>query len=148
MNKKILNATPTTLGDIRFRSKIEAMCYTTLLEAGLEPHYEEQKFILVECKITPRVWYKHHKRGQPPKFMEECVKPRNITYTPDFIVYRGDDVFILEVKGFANDVFYIKKALFISRLEEFFPGKRVWYFVLKGSTEIRKCVKLIKDGYM
>lgn len=148
MNRKVINATPTTIDGIKFRSKLEAKCYTMLKKAGFDPQYEFMKFNLLECAITERVWYRHHKRGQPPLFQEECVKPRNITYTPDFIVLEEDNVFILEVKGHENDTFYIKKALFISNMNRYFPDSKVWYFILKSEAEIKKCIKLMRDGQL
>ena len=44
MNKKIRNATPLTYDGITFRSKLEAFTYKKLLEVGIRPEYENEKF--------------------------------------------------------------------------------------------------------
>ena len=53
MNKKIFNATNSAIGNISFKSKLEASVYKTLVEHGFSPQYESQRFVLWKgSKIT------------------------------------------------------------------------------------------------
>lgn len=89
-NKKVKNATPLEVDGIKFRSKLEAYCYSQLLAAGLESYYEQNTYTLI------------------PAFEYNGEKVRPCTYTPDFV----GDGWIIEVKGFANDAFPIKWKMF------------------------------------
>lgn len=89
-NKKIKNATPLEVDGIQFRSKLEAYCYRQLTEAGIKSAYEENTYTLI------------------PAFEFNGEKVRPCTYTPDFV----GDTFIIEVKGFANDVWPVKCKMF------------------------------------
>ena len=53
-NKKIRNATPLTYNNIKFKSKLEAMCYKTLIDNGLNPQYEQKVYTLFKG-FTPTV---------------------------------------------------------------------------------------------
>ena len=46
VNKKIVNATPTTIDSISFKSKLEGELFKVLVDGGLNPRYEPYKFHL------------------------------------------------------------------------------------------------------
>lgn len=100
-NKKIRNATPTTYEGQTYRSKLEARFAAWLVKEGLDFEYEGQTW-----QLLPRMEY----RG-------EVI--RAVTYTPDFII---DDT-VVEVKGYRNDVYPLKRKLIIKFITEKWPDK-------------------------
>lgn len=113
MNKKILNATNSAIGNISFKSKLEASVYKTLVEHGFSPQYESQRFVLWKGSKINDIYYT---KGSDGHLKADNSKIRDITYTPDFIFKVDNYVIIIEVKGYENDVFPIKKKLFIDLL--------------------------------
>ena len=125
-NKKIKNATQSSSNGITFKSQMERSIYNTLLQQGFEPQYEPTTFTLWEgfTPITP--YYDKETDKQKIKRLSKGIDIRaskiliqktgkiiGIRYTPDFYFkYNGLNVYI-EVKGIENDVFYIKKKMFI-----------------------------------
>ena len=127
-NKKIVNATQSTLNGIKFKSQLEKSVYTTLSQLGLYPEYEPKQFLLWEgfTPITP--YYdketdrQREKRNPHSPKMLTLKNGRfvGIRYKPDFYVrFRDLDIYI-EAKGVENDVFYIKKKLFIKYLDNLY----------------------------
>ncbi len=130
MNKKIRNATQSVSKGITFKSQLEKSIYNTLLQHGFEPQYEPKTFILWDGfePITPyydKETQKHREKrlseGNSKDTHNILVKKDSkivgIRYTPDFYFnYNGLNVYI-EAKGKENDVFYIKKKLFIKYLD-------------------------------
>ena len=111
-NQKIRNATAIVVDGIKFRSKLEAFTYERLKEAGIEFLYEEVKFNLIEPFEYAADSYESKKvRGSSTKeFKVVNSKIRAMTYLPDFV--DPNDQWIIEVKGFENDVFPYKWKLF------------------------------------
>lgn len=101
-NKKIRNATPTTYEGVKYRSKLEAKFAKILTEAGVQFKYEFPTY-----ELLPR-----------QEFQGETLRP--VTYTPDFFVKD----FIIEVKGFKNDVYPLKKKLIANFLNKHFPAQK------------------------
>lgn len=99
-NRKIRGATPTEYGGRRYRSKMEATFARLLDMAGLDYAYEAEKWELVPAQ----------------EYRGEKVRP--VTYTPDFIV----EGIVVEVKGWRNDVFPLKRKLIIKYINERRPG--------------------------
>lgn len=89
VNKKIKNATPTIIDDIKFRSKLEVYTYEKLKEANINVSYESKRYILIDG------------------FIYENKKIRPITYLPDFV----GNSFIIECKGFPNDSWALREKL-------------------------------------
>ena len=129
-NKKIRNATKSNSNSIEFKSKLEKSVYDTLLQLGFNPQYEPITFTLWEgfTPITPyydKETQKHREKrlseGNSKDTHNILIKKDSkivgIRYTPDFYFnYNGLNVYI-EAKGKENDVFYIKKKLFIKYLD-------------------------------
>ena len=86
-------------------------------------------------------------------FTNKCVEPkkkdyigitakvRDITYTTDFVDPNGK--WIIEVKGFANDVFPIKWKLFKNHLME--NGYTYALFLPKNQKQVLETIELIKQ---
>lgn len=91
-NKKIKNAHPKEFNGILYRSTLEAKVARFLTESNIDFKYENTRLTLL-----PSVRYNN-----------ELL--RGVHYTPDFIC--GD--YIIEVKGYPNDIWSLKKKLLIS----------------------------------
>ncbi len=92
VNKKIRNVHPKEFNGISYRSTLEARVAKFLTENHIDFKYEEFKLTLL-----PSIRYNN-----------ELL--RGVHYTPDFIC--GD--YIIEVKGYPNDTWSLKKKLLIS----------------------------------
>lgn len=99
INRKIKNATPTIYNGRQYRSKLETRFARMLDENHISFTYEAETW-----EIVPK-----------QKYLGKTV--RAVTYTPDFII--GDVV--VEIKGFRNDVFPLKKKLIIKFINESKP---------------------------
>lgn len=144
MNKKILNATPVVSKDgIQMKSKVELRIYNTLKDLGFNPLYESESFTYWEG-LKPNVhFYDMGKNHHVRKNMKKLI---SMKYTPDFTFeYDGIKV-IIEVKGWENDQFSIRKKMFRGYLEtleypvvyaEIFTKRQLLEFIelLKTNTE-------------
>lgn len=153
-NKKIVNATRNTYDDIVFKSILEKTVYSTLILLGYNPQYEPQTFTLFEgfSPITP--FYDKMSDSKMKKAKLGCRmlelksgKIIGIKYTPDFYFrYKDIDVYI-EAKGMENDVFYIKKKLFIKFLDDRYTstGQKSMYFEIYNKRQLLQALEIIKD---
>jgi hypothetical protein len=120
INKKIKGATSVIVGDTKYRSKLESRCAQILRENNILFEYEPFKIEYI------------------PKFEYKGIKYRAAYYTPDFVV---DNKYILEIKGYANDVYRYKKKLVLLKLLQ----TNTYDFVeIKTLTELRKWVEKYK----
>ena len=160
VNKKIRNATQSSLGKLTFKSQLEKSIYNTLLQQGFTPQYEPITFTLWDgfTPITP--YYDKETDKQKIKRISEGVntcpskiliqkvgKVIGIRYTPDFYFnYNGLDVYI-EAKGIENDIFYIKKKMFIKYLDDVLvnTGKKSIYFEVYTKKQLLQAIEIIKD---
>lgn len=135
---KIRNATKCTYKGIKFRSKLELFTYKQLEAAGIKSHYEKTTYTLMDGfhfkaeSIEPR----------PKGYINNSMKVRGITYTPDFVDPNGK--WIIEVKGFANDVFPLKWKMFKKQLNETATPVPTLYLP-KNQTQVKKTIELIKN---
>lgn len=139
-NKKIRNARESVFNDIRFKSKLEESFYKTLVAAGLEPGYEQTKFVLAGG-FKPTVPF--FNRSKSKVFRMDMTKVRDITYTPDFIILHNGTMFIIEAKGIENDTFPLKKKLFRRLLESM--EMPCVYFEVRTKRELLEVIKIIKS---
>ena len=160
MNKKIKNATQSSSNGITFKSQMERSIYNTLLQQGFEPQYEPTTFTLWEGfnPITP--YYDKETDKQKIKRLSKGIDIRaskiliqktgkiiGIRYTPDFYFkYNGLNVYI-EVKGIENDVFYIKKKMFIKYLDDLYTekGEKSIYFEVYTKKQLLQAIEIIKS---
>lgn len=159
-NKKIRNATRSRVKGITFKSQLEKSIYNTLLQQGFVPEYEPVTFTLWEgfSPVTP--YYDKESDRQREKRLEEgretCPskmlvrktgKIIGIRYTPDFhFKYNNLDVWI-EAKGIENDVFYIKKKMFLKYLDDRFyrTGERAVYFEVYTKKQLLQALQIIRE---
>lgn len=121
INKKIKGATSVVIDGIKYRSKLESRCAQILKENDILFEYEPFRIEYL------------------PKFEYKGTKYRAAYYTPDFVV---DNKYILEIKGYANDVYRYKKKLVLLKLLQ----TNTFDFVeIKTLTELKKWIKKYKD---
>lgn len=159
-NKKIRNATQSSSEGITFKSQLEKSIYDTLLQQGFTPQYEPITFVLWSgfSPITPYYDRETDKQKMrriskgvntcPSKILiQKTSKVVGIRYTPDFYFnYNGLNVYI-EAKGIENDVFYIKKKMFIKYLDDELinTGKRSMYFEIYTKEQLLQAIEIIKE---
>ena len=142
MNKKIRGTKSIVYNNIRFKSTLECNCYKKLEEAGLNPSYESEKIVLMEG-FRPSI-----KLISPNKTKElvECTKKiLNITYTPDFVVTKGNYKIYFDAKGIANDTYPIKKKLFLKHLENRADGVNYIFIEPHSIKQILQAIDYIKS---
>ncbi len=120
-NRKIRNATPTVYCGIQYRSKLEATFAKLLKEQGIAFQYEQETW-----ELLPK-----------QRYAGKCVRP--ITYTPDFII--GD--YVVEVKGYRNDVFPVKRKLIIKYILDNRPG--TIFIEARSVRDMQMAIDLIKQ---
>lgn len=122
INKKIKNATPLVYNEIKFRSKLEVSCYKLLLENNIQCEYEKVKYTIVDG------------------FTFNNKKIRPATYTPDFT----GNGFVIECKGWANDVFALKWKLFQYYLYK--NNINIELFIVRNKRDILSTISKIKEN--
>ena len=117
VNKKIVNATPTTIDSISFKSKLEGKLFKVLLDEGLNPRYEPYKFHIWKGFKPSVPFYERNKRTKSISLND--VKIIDITYTPDIVFDYGVHRVFVEVKpdNFTNDVYPYKQKIFRKYME-------------------------------
>lgn len=140
-NKKVRNATSIEKDGIKYRSKLELYTATRLDEAGIKTDYEKHKFTIQEKFTYDAEMYEPHKVKGEKVFLPVSQNVRAITYTPDFV--NLDLGFIIEVKGYANDVFPIKWKMFKNHVN----GKGYTLFLPSTQKQVREVVEIIKRKF-
>ena len=139
-NKKIRNATPKEFNGIKFKSILEVMVYKTLLSVGFEPLYEKNKFVIWQGLYPSVPFYDKDVTTRMLKLNKKKII--DITYTPDFTFEYNKRLIIIEVKGFENDVFPVKKKLFRKSLEETHP--EALFFEIYTKKQLLQAIEIIK----
>ena len=134
-----INAKKKEVDGIKFRSLLEAFCYRKLKEANIANDYEKHKYVLLEGFHYPESSYEDN--GKTGYVDKQKYKVRDITYTPDFVDPNGK--WIIEVKGYANDVFPIKWKMFKNHLMQL-EDPPVLYLP-KNQGQVLKTIELIKN---
>lgn len=150
-NKKIINANPKEYNNIKFKSLSEVMVYKTLLAEGFNPQYEENTYVIFDGFVPHIPFYTKNKFKRKNKNIEvlshNTVKDNRpvdgITYTPDFVFEYNGKTIIIEVKGFANDVFPYKFKMFRKLLEYELNGNyEIWEIFTK--TQLLELINNLK----
>lgn len=158
-NKKIRNATQSSSRGITFKSQLEKSIYNTLLQQGFEPQYEPKTFTLWDgfTPITPFYDKETDKQNQkraellgkkvPKVLVQKEGKVIGIRYKPDFYFKYNDLNVYIEAKGIENDVFYIKKKMFIKYLDDRYleSGEKSIYFEVYTKKQLLQAVEIIKE---
>lgn len=148
-NKKVKNATPTTVDGIEFKSSLEARIYRHLRDAGFEPVYEGISFNLIDAFYPQGFCFDpHYDYGQKKKvFGLNKTKVQAITYTPDFSFNIDDKLIVIECKGKENDVFPIKKKLFRRWIDAYkrLTGVDILYFEIHKQSELEESIAVMQS---
>ena len=121
-NRKVKNAQITYYNGIKFRSKFEAECAKLLEQNNIKYEYEPFKIELL------------------PTFQYDGKTYRAWTYTPDFVV--GNNV-ILEIKGFPNDCWPIKKKMILKYIVDHNYSHE--FYEIKNITQLKKFIEEYKQ---
>lgn len=159
-NKKIRNATVCKSNSITFKSQLEKSIYNTLLQEGFEPKYEPITFTLWDSFTPLTPYYDRETDKQKEKRLKEgkntcpskmltlkASKVVGIRYTPDFYFKYKDLNVYIEAKGMENDVFYIKKKMFIKYLDKLFTEnkEKSIYFEVYTKKQLLQAIEIIRN---
>lgn len=139
INKKVRNATVVEYSGIKFKSKMEVSVYKTLIVNGFKPEYESKKFTLVKGFKPTVQFYVPNKNKE---LMCVTKKVIDVTYTPDFIVYVDEVLIVIEVKGQPNDIYPLKRKLFMKYMEE--SNIPMMFFEIHNMKQLYKTIEIIK----
>lgn len=140
-NKKIKNASPLGYDGISFKSKLEKMAYQTLKEQGFPVLYEPKKFIIWEG-FRPNVPF-YNKDASTRMLKMDSKKVIDISYTPDLIFEYNNHLIIIEMKGFENNTYPLKKKIFRKWLESNYPNSI--YFEIFTKKQLLQAIDIIKN---
>jgi len=146
-NKKIINATPTTIEGVAFKSKLEASIYKELLKQGLNPKYEQHKFHIWKG-FKPQVpFYERNKKTKSIGLNDKKII--DITYTPDITFEYGNYTIFVEVKpdGFTNDVYPYKQKLFRKYMETNLIDKQPIFVRVGTIKNLKEFINILKTKY-
>lgn len=159
-NQKIRNATQSKSKGITFKSQLEKTVYNTLIQEGFNPQYEPTTFTLWDSFLPITPYYDKETDKQKEKRISEgenkCPskilvrktgKIIGIRYTPDFYFKYNDLNIYIEAKGIENDVFYIKKKMFIKYLDTQYieKGEKSMYFEVYTKKQLLQALEIIKN---
>lgn len=139
-NKKIKNATSKEYNGIKFKSIVEVSVYKHLLSLGFKPEYEKHKYTIWEG-FKPTIPF-YNQNGKK-EFVLQDKKIIDITYTPDFTFQYKSIFVILEIKGFENDTFPMKKKMFRKYLEDKMPN--AIFCEVRTIKQLKQSLKIIDD---
>ena len=139
-NKKIKNASPLEFDGIFFKSKLEKMAYQTLRDNNLPVEYESRKFIIWEGFKPTVPFYNKDSKTRMLKLKDK--KLIDCSYTPDFTFEYNGYLIVLELKGFENNVFPLKKKMFRKWLEEHRP--KSIFFEIYTKRQLLQAIDIIK----
>lgn len=143
-NKKIKGATQVCDRGITFKSRLEQSCYKILIESSLPFAYEPEKIILFEGFYMSNVkYYAPENKTYRSNLVYKKDKIRSITYTPDFkISYKNYKIYV-DVKGKENDVYPLKKKIFLKYLESKQDGYDYLFFEPHSVRQMKEMIDLI-----
>lgn len=143
INKKIIGATSTIYKNIKFKSVLECSCYKKLEASGLNFSYESERITLWEgIKLRNTSVY----IGSSRKLLVPYTRAlMNITYTPDFVIIKDNYKIYFDVKGKENDVYPIKKKMFLKYLETKNDGVNYMFFEPHNVGQILQSIEIIKN---
>lgn len=140
-NKKIINASPLEYDGIFFKSKLEKMAYQILKDQGFPVLYEPKKFIIWEG-FRPNVPF-YNKDASTRMLKMDSKKVIDISYTPDLMFEYNNHLIIIEMKGFENNTYPLKKKIFRKWLESNYPNSI--YFEIFTKKQLLQAIDIIKN---
>ena len=137
-NKKVLNATSTTIDGVAFKSLFEARVYKYLKDNSYSFAYEVERVNLQESFKPTSLFMRKTTKG----FDIDPSVVRAITYTPDFLIYINDYKVYVECKGFKTDSYNIKVKLFRKWLQN---KDNTIFIEVKSIRELTSAIDYIKQ---
>lgn len=149
VNKRIKGAKSIEFDGIKFKSLLECSCYKKLKDSGLTFAYEPEKVIIWKGdKLISTVVFAP-KKINPGKYGKSLSEQKrallDMSYTPDFLVEKGNYRFYFDVKGKENDVYPIKKKMFLKLLEERQDGYIYGFFEPHSVKQMLEAIEMIKS---
>ncbi len=135
---RVRNAKRLEVDGIKFKSLLEAFCYSKLKESGLKFEYEQHKYVLMEGFYYPEESFEDN--GKTGFNDKQAYKVRDITYTPDFTDPQGR--WVIECKGYANERFPMKWKMFKELLLR--NGNPPKLYVPRNQNQVLKTIELIQ----
>lgn len=145
-NRRIRNTRVTEYKGIKFKSLLECSCYKKLELANLQFSYESERVLLWNgAKIKNVLVYAPSKRNfkYSQTLNNQTRALLNITYTPDFVIVKDNYKIYFDVKGKENDVYPIKKKMFIKVLAERNDGFKYIFFEPHNVRQILQAIDII-----
>jgi hypothetical protein len=143
-NKKVKNAKEIEFEGIKFKSILECSCYKKLKESGFAPLYESERILLWKGFRLSKLLVFSPKKLSPGRYSKEIFKVirtiLDITYTPDFVITKNKYKIYFDVKGKENDVYPIKKKMFLKILES---REDEWTYIFFEPHSVRQMVQAI-----
>jgi len=146
-NRRVLNATPVIVDGIEMKSKIEKTIYLALKNMGILALYEAETFTYWKGGRPKALFYDLSSDRKNRLNMKKLI---DMKYTPDFVFMYGEIKVIIEVKGWENDNFSIKKKMFRMYLDtlpypvvyaEIFTKKQLLEFMGELQKEAPEIIK-------
>lgn len=122
INKKIKNAKPTEYNGVKYRSKLESEFAKVFDENGIPFEYEPFKITLI------------------PSFKYLGQTIRDVSYTPDFVVYNN---IIIEAKGFPNDAYPLRKKMVLKYIVD--NNYNYEFYEIKTKNQLLKLIEELKS---
>ena len=146
-NRKVVNATPTTLNDITFKSKLEGKLFKVLVDEGLNPRYEPYKFHIWEGFKPAVPFYERNKKTKSITLNDKKII--DITYTPDISFDYGKYRVFVEVKpdGFTNDVYPYKQKLFRKYMETELTNLNPIFVRVGTIKNLKEFINILRSNY-
>lgn len=144
------NATVCKADGITFKSKLEMFCYLWFKSEGIQLGYETECILINEGFITDdkvNVWMRRKDRKSSEYHMHKVRTFAGMTYTPDFSLFAGEDLFYIETKGNPNDAYPLRRKLLVSALERVADelGCRCHFFEPHTKAEVKETCEIIKS---
>lgn len=143
-NKKIRNAKEVIEDGIKFKSIFERNAYLKFKEANLNAIYSNEKFKIFNEFILNNV--NGFISSNKLKKTLLNMKVRGITYTPDFIIKTEKNYYVIEIKGFRNDVYPVKLKFILNYLENLNIEQKKFFFEAKNLTDVIEIIKTIQKN--
>lgn len=151
-NRKIKNARKCIYNNIHFKSNLEMYCYRYFSENGITLQYETKSFVLTDAFYPKAKIYVPVKTRNSSKttIKLKSNKVRPITYTPDFIFETPNSYVFIETKGRANDVYPIKRKLFLKVMNQICidSNKECWFFEPHNQQQVRNVYIIIQNNIL
>lgn len=151
--RRVRGSKAKVFNGLKFKSLAEIMVYKTLLSKGITPKYEEEVFFLLEG-LLPSVPFYTKNRFKRKNHNIEVLSPftckdnrplDSMIYTPDFTFDYGGKHIIIEVKGFATDVFAYRFKLFRISLEGREDKDRFEVWEIHSKRQLLECLEHLKQ---